>query len=408
MQGRARIFIVIGFLIVIIAVVLVVALSGQPRTTTTTTTTTTDDGTDTASATTGGGAGSVGGAGTEPTIAPSTPVPLVEIVVAVQEISRGQVIAPNMVELRLYPEAAAPFNSLGSIELVIGKIARTDIFIEQPILSNMLAENLTGIGAFGSDAAAVLPSNRVAIAVPMDRLTSVAYGIQPGDRVDVIVSMLFVDVDAEFQSKEPNLFIPYSITVDDAGSIVFEAGGTGFPGNFESRPIPPIVIGETTVSSVLGVTSPSENQRPRLVTQRTVQDALVVWLGDFPRDGKIFGIPPTPTPLPTVDPAQSAAEQDGTVPPTPTPLPPRPDVVTLGVTPQDAVVLTWFIEARLPITFTLRSATTTSQAPTDAVSLDYIMSRYRIELPQKRAFSIEPAIRSIRQLIFLDELTLNP
>lgn len=405
MQGRARIFIVIAFLVVVIAVVLVLVVGQQPRSAPATPSAASTDTTSTTGGGTTGGVASVGG---EPTIAPSTPVPLVEIVVAVQEISRGQVIAPNMVELRLYPEAAAPFNSLSSIELVIGKIARTDIFIEQPVLSNMLAENLTGIGAFGSDAAAVLPSNRVAIAVPMDRLTSVAYGIQPGDRVDVIVSMLYVDVDAEFQSKEPNLFVPYSITVDDAGSIVFEAGGAGFPGNFESRPIPPIVIGETTISSVLGVTSPSENQRPRLVTQRTVQDALVVWLGDFPRDGKIFGIPPTPTPLPTVDPATTAAQQDGTVPPTLTPLPPRPDVVTLGVTPQDAVVLTWFIEARLPITFTLRSATTTSQAPTDAVSLDYIMSRYRIELPQKRAFSIEPAIRSIRQLIFLDELTLNP
>ena len=52
----------------------------------------------------------------------------------------------------------------------------------------------------------------------------------------------------------------------------------------------------------------------------------------------------------------------------------------LGVSPQDAVVLTWMMEARLPITFALRSATSTSQVPTDPVNLQYITETFRIDI----------------------------
>jgi pilus assembly protein CpaB len=275
--------------------------------------------------------------------------------------------------------------AISDLEQLEGKIARTDILRGQPILDTMLVDNLTELADVGSDLAAVLPTGLVAVALPMDRLTSIAYGIQDGDHVDVNLSMLFVDVDEAFQSISPNTLTLFSITEE----------GISFSDTFQGRPdvtsLGPAIIG------------PSERQRPRLITQRAVQDAIVIHVGEFPADGRFLGVPPTPTPVP------AEAEEEGgqgTPPPPPTPVP-RPDIVTVAVTPQDAVVLTWAVEARLPITFSVRATNDTSRLNTTAVTLDYIMSTFRIDLPGKRPFTIEPAIRSIRLLLVANQIGLE-
>ena len=133
----------------------------------------------------------------------------------------------------------------------------------------------------------------------------------------------------------------------------------------------------------------------------TIQDALIIHMGNFPIDGRFIGVPPTPTPVPV-----EGEEGGNGTPPPPTPTPPRPDIVTIGVTPQEAVVLTWFIEAKVPVTLALRSASDTARVATSEVTLDYLMTQYGISLPGKRPFTIEPAIRSIRQLVAGSEIQL--
>ncbi|MCS6836060.1 MAG: Flp pilus assembly protein CpaB [Anaerolineae bacterium] len=322
-----------------------------------------------------------------------TPIPLIEVVIAVQDIPRGVPIAANAIELVRVPEETAPFAAFSNIEDVIGKIARTDIYREQVILSNLLVEDLQRLGNVGSDAAAVLPPNRVMIAVPIDRLTSVAYAIQPGDRVDVIASMLFVDVDTNFQSIEPNQFSLISVlpvTLEDGSRAVRIEPSTQVQGAFDSRLIP-------NAGTFPVIVSPSEPPRPRLATQNIIQDALVVWLGDFPEDGRIFAPAPTPTPNVTPTPVVEGEAGADTPPPPPT-IPPRPDIISLGVTPQDAVVLTYLIESGIPLTFALRSAATTSLPQTNVVTLNYIMEQYRISVPEKFNYALQPAIRNIRSI----------
>lgn len=315
----------------------------------------------------------------------ATPIIFVDLVVAVQELPRGIVIPPNAVALRPWPQDAAPLNGITSLEDVIGMRARTDIFREQPILSNMVVEDLTGAAHVGSDAAAVLPEGLRAVSIPVDRLTSIAYAPQDGDRVDLIVSMLFVDVDEAFQSIVPNQLTLFQVAED--GTITFQEG---IEGRLDSTSLGPVVV------------SPSERQRPRLVTQMTIQDALIIHMGNFPPDGRFIGVPPTPTPVPV-----EGEEGGAGTPPPPTPTPPRPDIVTLGVTPQEAVVLTWLIEARVPVTLALRSASDTARVGTSEVTLDYLMAQYGISLPGKRPFAIEPAITSIRQLLAGEEIQLS-
>ncbi|MDZ4764423.1 MAG: hypothetical protein SGI73_07705 [Chloroflexota bacterium] len=316
----------------------------------------------------------------------ATPITFVQLVVSLQELPRGFRIPPNAVALQPWPEAAAPFNAAVNLDDVVGKLARTDIFREQPILTNMIVDDFQSLARVGSDAAAVLPDGLVGVSIPVDRLTSVAYAVQDGDRVDLIISLLFVDVDEEFQTIIPNILRSF-VREPTTGQLII------------NQPIPGRI---DTFAGLSVFVEPSERPRPRLVTQRTVQDALVVHVGNFPIDGRFIGIPPTPTPPPVEE-----TEGEGTPPP-PTPTPPRPDVITLGVTPQDAVMLTWLIEAKVPVTLALRSVNDTSRSSTAPVTLDYIMRSYGIEVPAKREYSIEPAIRSIRQLVAGQTIELAP
>ncbi len=328
-----------------------------------------------------------------------TPIPLVKVVQALQNLPRGYRFPNTIQELEnivgyaTLPEETVPFNAIkeqdGGLEKVLGKIARTDVFREQPILSTYLVTDLTQLAAVGSDAAAVLPSDRVAVSLPMDRITSVAYGLQDGDHVDVIISMLFIDVDEVFQSITPNLVTLFTKT--DQGIELKQ----GIGGRIDQSSIGTVIVG------------PAERQRPRLVTQRTIQDALVVHVGEFPLDGRYLGVLPTPTPVPaTAEASDSGGGNNQTPVPTITPIPP-PNIVTLGVTPQYAVVLVWAIDARLPVTLALRSVNDRSTQQTSPVTLDYMMQEFRIEVPARRDYSIEPAIRSIRQLVTGDIIDLS-
>jgi Flp pilus assembly protein CpaB len=317
-----------------------------------------------------------------------TAIPFVEIIVAVQDLPRGFRIPDNAVQLLPWPEASAPFNAITNVEDVVGKIARTDIFREQPILASMVTDDFTSLASVGSDAAAILPDGLLGVSIPVDRLTGVAYAPRDGDRVDVILSMLFVDVDDIFQTIAPNNITLFQISEDG-----IELTQT-LQGRVDSTTLGPAIIG------------PSERARPRLVTQRTVQDALVLHVGEFPLSGRLLGVPPTPTPVPADGDEDGGGGSRGT--PVPSPTPKLPDIITLGVSPQDAVVLTWAVEARLPLTLALRAAGDAARTTTTAVSMDYIMATYSIDPPAKRQYALEPAIRSIRQLFSQESVVLTP
>jgi hypothetical protein len=140
---------------------------------------------------------------------------------------------------------------------------------------------------------------------------------------------------------------------------------------------------------------PSETQRPRLTTQRTIQSALVIGIGNFPLSGNYLGNTPTAAAPPT----QVAEGEPTKGPPPPTATLAFPDVVTVAVRPQEAVVLAWLTEAHVPMTLTLRNARDQSPQPSTPVTLRYIVENYQVAQPPKLPYSLEPAIRSVRQLI---------
>jgi Flp pilus assembly protein CpaB len=333
---------------------------------------------------------------------------MVEIVVAIQDLTRGLIIPEDGVGTQLWPEQSLPpagtyflvdlssatteeeaekARSLAKQE-VIGMIARTDIARGAPIMTSQVVDNLYEIAAEGSDAAAILLAagqNLVAVSIPLDPsgIGQVAYGIQDGDYVDVILSFLYVDVDPTFQTRLPN---NYSIiTRMETGEL-----SIGIPrqGRVEASTLSPEGV-------LLG---PSEaSQRPRLVTQRTVPDAFVVHVGYFPEDGRFIGGTPTPQEVPTLPPPPGEGTGAEGATPVPSPTSYAPLIITLGVTPQQALVLTWAVDAQIPITLALRQAGDRSVTVTEPVTLDYMIRNYNAAPPNALEFSLEPPITSVRR-----------
>jgi len=317
---------------------------------------------------------------------------MVNIVIAIQDLPRGLTIPADGVAIQPWPEDALPEtgNYFVDVNEVIGRIARTDIFRGSPVLGRQVVDNLFEIAQTGSDAAALmagLPADRpwVAVSVPLDPtgIGQVAYGLQPGDYVDVIMSFLFVDVDEGFQTRLPNTISV--ITRAETGEMVI---GAPRQGRVEASTLSPegVLVG------------PSETaQRPRLVTQRTIADAWVVHVGYFPPGGNIVGA--TPTPIAVEPPPAAPGEAPQGVPPTaaPTVTPFAPTIITLAVTPQDALALVWAIDAQIPITLALRAAGDRTITQTEAVSLQYMIQNFNITQPAALPFSLEPPIRSVRR-----------
>ncbi len=67
------------------------------------------------------------------------------------------------------------------------------------MLSSLITADPKALAATGSDASLFIPAGKVAMAFPINKLTSVGYAIGAGDRVDVIVSFAVVEVDQEGQ-----------------------------------------------------------------------------------------------------------------------------------------------------------------------------------------------------------------
>ncbi|WP_119073045.1 Flp pilus assembly protein CpaB [Aggregatilinea lenta] len=370
---RGRVLILIGA-IILLGVVLVALLMFRQD----------DGGTDAVSTQAVGDLAQINDEGTPVPVAQIEP--MVDIVIAVQDLPRGLKIPEDGVSLQPWPERALPEEGsyFTNTSDVVGMIARTDLFRGAPVLRRQLVEDLRDIAATGSDAAAMLEPGTRAVSVPLDLsgIGSVAYGIQDGDYVDVILSFLFIDVDEEFQTRLPNNIS--IITTLETGELVI---GAPRQGRQEPSPLSPQGV----------LISPSEqSQRPRLVTQMTVENAFVLHVGHFPAGGEFIGS--TPTALPVAAPPEAAGEETTTnTTPQPTATAYTPSIITLGVSPQDALVLTWAVDSQIPITLALRPAGDLSTSPTQSVTLQYMIQNFNITQPDSLPFALEPPITSVRR-----------
>jgi pilus assembly protein CpaB len=280
------------------------------------------------------------------------------------------------------------------------------------LTTGMIVDNTEQLSSTGSVAALSIPRGMVAVSIPINRLSSVSYAPQAGDHVNVIATLLLVDLDAEFQTITPN----QSSAVLGAGPGVVIGVGTAEEGSTNVNPDIVKVTAQNAaggVSSVVGraeidplldqtfYTVPSERQRPRLVSQNLLQDAVVLGLGNFP----LSDDQPADVALATVAPEDPAAAQQDTPPGeaglegTPEnlavaaePEPDLPDVITLIVAPQDAVTLNYMVFAGAQLTLALRPAGDDTRVQTEATTLDFLLKQYNIPVPVSLPYGMEPRV----------------
>lgn len=329
-----------------------------------------------------------------------TAIPTVDVVVITQHVSRGQLIDDSVLGVVPYQRDLFITGMVTNKANVIGKRAKLDLEAGFVVTQNMVTET-PDLSTSGSDAALMIPKGMVAVSIPISRLSSVTFAPQRGDHVNVLATMLFLDLDTSFQSSLPN----GSGSVLSAGNTFLQGPSLTSADTSTSNKSDPLI---TTLSNqsvpsagVMGRTEedpaykqpfyvlPSEKQRPRLVSQTLIQDVIVLQMGDFP-EAKAMATPvatespeavPTPTPVPNKVIAVTT--------------PAAPDIITLIVTPQDAVTLNYLIYSGAKLTLVLRGSGDDTQVQTEAVTLQFLMDQYKVPIPAKLPYGLEPRIDNL-------------
>lgn len=320
--------------------------------------------------------GQVAGEGTPS--ATQMPSDMIEIVVAVQNIPRGMRITSDSsaVVLQSWPLDSAPEGRITDLEAVYGRITRVEVVRGMPMVEDMLTEEAGALTATGSDAALQIPAGRVAYALPVAHYSSLAWALQPGDHVDVMLSMLMTDLDEELQAPLPLMANCLSPSEEEGCS-------PGVWGRMEVLPNGWIV----NLTPRDGAT-----QWPRLVTQLTVQDAIVLQVGEWPEPGQAAREEAA------VEDETAEGEGEGEQQAPRQPSPDRVEPLTLAVTRQDAMVLDFAWAAGARINLVLRRAGDAETTTTDAVTLQYLMERFAIVDPPKLPYGITPPMAQLSNL----------
>lgn len=291
MRRRSRLLLILGILLAVVAMLLTYTLLQKPQ---------------------------------QPAEQP--PVVTRKVVVATQDIAYGTLIDPLTVEMRDWPVDTAPADALGNTADLAGKYAKTPIFAGQIIQAKMVATR-EELAAGEGPASILIPVGMVAYPFPIGEFSGVSYALKSGDRVDVLITFRFVQVDRETQS-------PYPLVRNQPGDIQ-------------------------------GV------QIPRLVSQLTLQNIEVLRVGSW------YVPPEQPTTQQTGQQQQAQA------------VPQPPTVVTLLMPQQDALVLQFAKEAGATIELALRNPGDQEMVTTQSVTLDYMLARFNITVPIARDESLE-------------------
>ena len=243
-----------------------------------------------------------GGQSPQQAAQPTAP-PTIDILVAARDIPRGKLITADDLTIMSWPaieQAPPPLGVLvvdgstgAGLEQAVGRMARADILAGSPVLETVLtaAGQATDLADVGSDAALRIPSGYIAIAVPVTRLSSVAYALREGDHVDVLMSFRFMDVDEEFQTELPNNAVLLDVDEETGELVVRE-----YPVGREERGI----FGDTIMMV------PGDGEKAiQQTTQLVIDNAVVLHVGNWPLSDlnqPIVVTPePTPTPVPEGD-----------------------------------------------------------------------------------------------------------
>ena len=263
-----------------------------------------------------------------------------DVVVALQNIGLGEKILPDAVGLRPVEVDKLPEKAILDPADVVGKLAKQDIYQKDVLVADEVIA-VEDVQRVGWRASPLISDGRVALAFPVSQLAAVNYAIQPGDRVDVLVCGAFIGVDPDTQIKTPLIF---------AGDESCEAG-----------------------------CQPVGEQVQRTFCQLTVDEAEVLGIGQWGQAQQAVPEGEQPEGVGTGE----GQEGEGQ-------LPKLFDSLILMVSPQDAVVLMYLLQNDYVIDLALRSNEDVDRHETEQVTLEYVMTRFRISSPTGLPYRLEP------------------
>ncbi len=299
----------------------------------------------------------------------------VEVYIALQPVTQGGAITEAVLTtMKIPPEnEIAVMYRPDELNALLGKVAKFPLDQGVVITEAMVSDPSAAADVSGPTWASLIPTGMTAVSIPIDRLGLVGYGVNNGAHVNIIACLLFVDIDPSFQSALPNQTALLT--------------GTGFA---VDTGLPVLSLGVAASGSVQGRLEldpslqqpyyliPSERQRPRMVCQMLLQDKVVMRVGDFPLDPTAsLTAAPAPAPVSTDPQVQQAA-------------PVAPDIVTLIVSPQDAITLSYLMRTDADLSLTLRKPSDELLQATEALTLQFLLSQYNIPVPAKLPYSLEP------------------
>jgi pilus assembly protein CpaB len=304
-----------------------------------------------------------------------TPTQAPKVLVLAQNLDQGDVITEDVLTAMPWPggiDKSQVFEESQKSE-VIGRQLKYELAAGTPIFKSFLISQGEQIPMYGSAWALSIPPGMVAVSMPINALAAVSYAPRPGDHVNVMVTVMFIDLDTSFQSMLPNM----------TGLVV--ASGPPDPESGQNNPltvaVEPNIYGRVEIDPVLGQAVyllPIEAQRPRMTSQLLLQDAVVLQIGEFPLKGTEKAAA-TATPDPKAKQTTQKEAATTTVYPT---------LITLLVTPQDAVTLNYLIFQDAQLTLALRNPNDNSRVQINPVTLQFLLEQYQIPVPVRLPYGL--------------------
>jgi Flp pilus assembly protein CpaB len=368
---------------------------------------------------------------------PTPVIDTVDVVIATQIIPRGAILDETVLSTVEMPRDLFIEGMFSDLELVVGRQAKFDLDSGIPITAKMLADEFEQLSTIGSLWALQIPQGYVAVSVPISRLSSVSYGPRPGDHVNVIMTLMFIDVDSEFQTRLPNQISgvvapgPGIIIGTDVSETadVDDEGGAPDKATFEEAKQGASVItaqlapggalamkGRTELDPLLNelfFVVPQEKQRARIVSQTFLQDVMVLQIGTFPtaadeeqmrEEAEAEAEAAATTAAAGEQQQQAQRAQQAAEEPVEEEKPKPPDVITLVVKPQDAVTLNYLLYSGAELTLALRAAGDDATPTTEAATLQYLLDTYNIPVPAKLPYGQEPGVLDLQLPTLINDI----
>lgn len=323
---------------------------------------------------------------------PETPTG-VEVFIAGQNIAQGGKITEDLLTTMTIPQdkVIEVMFTRDELPTLITKVAKFPLDQGVVITSSMVSDGSVPVS--GPQWASLIPSGQTAISIPVDRLKLAAYAVNNGAHVNINACFLFIDIDPAFQSALPNMTAALTGTGFTAEGTPVLSLGVAASGSSQGR----LELEPSNLQPYYLI--PSEAQRPRMVCQMLLQDVTVMRVGNFPLD------PNTNLSAPTAAPVADPATADPQTPPSSAPV--APDIVTLLVSPQDSITLSYLILTDAELSLTLRNPSDQARQSTEASTLQFLLSQYNIPIPAKLPYSLTPYTVSFCNLIIPNSTACN-